>query len=156
MSPNPGLGSRTRLIGAGLLVATFLAGALAGTAVQVVLANETPAQKEERGRPHDCDRGPRPSPFQGLGLTSDQESRIDAVLENRKVQLDVFWKQHGPRMRAITDSTRAEIQSILTPEQRSEMDRRREKRRARCPEGEQRSKSPDQQQHHESAGGKKR
>lgn len=145
MSWQFGTGSRLRLIGATLLVVTFLAGALAGAAFhQVLLARETAPTRVDRPDRHDHRDG-RHSPWEGLGLTPEQQARIDAVLERRKRELDAFWEEHGPQMRAVYDSTRAEIQVILSPEQRAELDRRREERRARERERDEREKNQHKQ-----------
>ena len=137
MTLQPMSGSRLRLVGAGILIATFVAGALAGAALhQVAFAGDrvpaAAAQVEgDRGDRHDHERS-RANFYRGLGLSPEQQTRMDAVFERRSEQLDRFWREIGrPHMKAISDSTRAEINGILTPEQRAELERRREARKAR-------------------------
>ncbi len=119
---------RTRWLGFGLLLATFLVGALAGAAtIRVVSAREpTAAQRRDR----DDARGQRNSLLDRLDLTAAQRAQADSILERRHAQLDAFWKDHGPWMRAVVDSTRQEIRAILTPEQRQKEERIRAERRA--------------------------
>jgi Spy/CpxP family protein refolding chaperone len=141
MSPIFGSGNRLRLIGAGLLVATFLAGTVAGMAArQTLFADEPPqGQQLERPRPPDARRGdgPRRDPYEGLGLTAEQRSQLDDVFARRRIQIQAFWKEHGSLMEAIRDSARAEVDRIFTPEQRAILDERRELRRAKEREREQ-------------------
>ncbi|MGH7553283.1 MAG: hypothetical protein ACREMQ_09700 [Longimicrobiales bacterium] len=132
MSPIFGSGNRLRLIGAGLLVATFLAGTVAGMAARTVFADE-PSQVERLERPRSPDgrRSPRPDPYEGLGVTAEQRARIDTLFAQRRVQITAFWKEYGPLLEAIRDSTRAEVDRIFTTEQRAILDQRREARQAR-------------------------
>jgi hypothetical protein len=69
-----------------------------------------------------------------LGLDSLQRARVDSVFARRRVQVDSFWKGPGRSLRAIMDSTRQEVRSVLTPEQRAKFDRRRMEGRPRHPE----------------------
>lgn len=39
-------------------------------------------------------------------------------MERRRAEVDAFWSDHGPQLRAIMDSARAEMRAVLTPEQR--------------------------------------
>lgn len=121
--------TRTRLLGVGLLAGVFVAGGLAGAALNQVRgasAVSAPPTAEARDRPEDR---PCRVPFSYLNLTEEQRSRIDAVFERRRQQLDAFWKDNGPRYEMIIDSTRAEFRSVLTPEQLAEYERRREQQR---------------------------
>jgi hypothetical protein len=59
-----------------------------------------------------------------LGLDSLQRVRVDSVFARRRVQVDSFWNGPGRSLRAIMDSTRQEVRSVLTPEQRAMFDRR--------------------------------
>jgi Spy/CpxP family protein refolding chaperone len=70
---------------------------------------------------------------QELGLDSLQRKRVDSVFARRRVQIDSFWKGPGRSLRAIIDSTRQEVRSVLTPEQRERFERRRMEGRPRHP-----------------------
>jgi Spy/CpxP family protein refolding chaperone len=119
--------SRTRLLGAGLLAAVFVAGGLAGAAVhQVGAATDPSPAGEERGSEHECR-----ARFSYLNLTPEQRARVDAVFAKRKQQLDGFWEANGARYRTIVDSARSEFRNVLSPDQIEVFDRRRTENEAR-------------------------
>jgi len=124
-----GSGGRLRLMGGAVLGLVLAVGGLGGAAIDRALTKDAgtgEARDEcERFRPPQ-----RRRPYEDLGLTKDQETRIDAALEKRKNQLDEFWKTNRPLMDSIVNGARAELRDILTPEQRAESDRRNERRRA--------------------------
>lgn len=118
---------RTRLTGMALLVVTFVAGMLAGTAFNRVLtASETKARADAAC---DDDRGPH-SIFDELKLTPGQRARVDTIMERRRQRTDSLWQEDGRRIRAAVDSARAEIRTVLTPQQIAEYDRLRERHEA--------------------------
>lgn len=53
-----------------------------------------------------------------LHLTPDQQARIDTIMQRRMAVLDSIRKETGPQIRALIGATRAQIDSVLTPEQR--------------------------------------
>ena len=120
---------QARWTGMVLLLITFVAGGVVGAAtLHVVEADEVPTQRRER----------RPDLFERLDLTAEQQAQVDAIMERRRQEVDAFWREHGPTMRAIYDSTRVEVRAILTPEQvqleeqfRSERQKQFEMRRER-------------------------
>jgi hypothetical protein len=69
-----------------------------------------------------------------LGLDSAQRVRVDSIFAKRRVEIDSFWKGPGKSLRAIMDSTRQDVRSVLTPEQRARFDKRRMEGRPRHPE----------------------
>jgi Spy/CpxP family protein refolding chaperone len=122
--------SRPRLLGMALLVATFVAGGLAGAASSRVLAAREPAAHpaaSDEGRRCQGDRGPGGATMRilnQLDLSAGQRARIDTITARRRAQMDAFWEgPEGRRMRAIVDSARAEIRAVLTPTQAAEYDR---------------------------------
>jgi Spy/CpxP family protein refolding chaperone len=119
---------RLRAAGLVLLGATFAVGTLAGVAVSQI-REPAPQQTDAGCRDDDRDHERR-SPFDDLGLSAEQRTRIDAILERRRAEMDAFWEEQKPRMEQIADSTRAEIRAVLNDEQRAELDRRRAARRA--------------------------
>lgn len=122
--------ARTRMVGVGLLVAVFGAGGLAGAAVhQMRTGVEPPREEGDRGRDRDCRQ--RREPFHYLNLTSEQRTRVDALFERRKQQMDGFWEQNGARYRMIVDSARAEFRNVLTSEQLTIYDQRRAEQQER-------------------------
>ena len=119
---------RTRLIGFGLLVATFLVGALTGAAVDRVLSAEEPNGKARAER----EEGERRSyVIDRVDMSPEQRASIDAILERRSERMRAVWHEAEPRLDAITDSARADIMEVLTPEQRAQYEQKLEERRAR-------------------------
>lgn len=122
--------TRTRLLGMALLAATFAAGGLAGAAFERV-AVARPAD-EAAAREVRCENGEKKGLIvDQVNPTPEQRARIDAIMERRRVQMDAFWDGEGQRLRAIVDSTRAEVRQVLTPEQAVEYDRLVAEKRAR-------------------------
>jgi Spy/CpxP family protein refolding chaperone len=113
---------RTRLTGMALLIVTFAAGMLAGTAFSRVLNAREPAG---RGKAECADeRGPH-SIIDQLDLAPAQRVRVDSIMARRRERTDSLWKHDGARIRAAVDSARAEIRTVLTPAQAAEYDRLR-------------------------------
>lgn len=101
---------RARVTGVLMLAIVFAAGALAGAAtMRVVNADESPVMRSQKSGPDLLDR---------LELTPEQRERVDVILERRRSEMEEFWDEHRPALRAIADSARAELRSVLTPEQR--------------------------------------
>jgi Spy/CpxP family protein refolding chaperone len=123
---------RSRLLGFGLLVITFLAGGLSGAAVERVLSADEPEAVEPR-RDRGDDR--RRYIIDRVEMAPEQRAAIQAIMEERSERMRAVWREVEPRLDAITDSTKAEIMSVLTPEQQAEYERRiaerRDKRRDR-------------------------
>jgi Spy/CpxP family protein refolding chaperone len=107
-----------------VLLVMFAVGALTGAATMRVAggADATPRARAES-------RESRPDLFERLELTPEQRVQVDAIMERRRDEMDAFWKQHGPQLRAITDSARVEIRSVLTEEQRAAEEEFRAERR---------------------------
>ena len=120
---------RTKLVAAGVILATLVAGTLAGVAADRMLGRR--AALAESPRPAPCADRPEggTTVFESLDLSTDQRARVDAILERRRAQMEVLWQQTRPGMRALVDSTAAEIRVLLTPDQRSAFDRMREEGR---------------------------
>ena len=110
-------GGRARLIGITLLVLTFAVGAIAGFAsFRVVEAREADAAPAKE----DCRRGPKDHElYEKLGLSAEQRTRVEEVLQRRHERMRAIWAEQRPRLRAVSDSTREELRAILTPEQRA-------------------------------------
>lgn len=53
-----------------------------------------------------------------LHLTPDQQARIDTIMQRRTAVLDSIRKMTMPQIRALIGATQAQIDSVLTPEQR--------------------------------------
>ena len=112
---------RARVTGMAVLALTFVIGTLVGAAtLQVVAGDEPPAVRPAPGRDHEQQF------FEQLGLTAEQRSQIEVILERRRVEMD----KYRPLLRAIGDSARAEIRAVLTTEQRLKEEQYRAQRRA--------------------------
>jgi Spy/CpxP family protein refolding chaperone len=121
---------RGRHLGVLLLMVTFVAGALVGAAANRVLeARPVTALASAPVSAGCADRDP--DIFASLSLTPEQREQVDEVLARRREQADAFWKESGPRLSELMDSTRAEIRVVLTAEQRAEYDRLLAERRER-------------------------
>ena len=63
-----------------------------------------------------------------LDLSASQATRVDSIMEHRMAAIETLQREVRPRMKQLVDSTRAQIDSVLTPTQRErfhEMERRR-------------------------------
>lgn len=129
-----GVFGRLRLLGVALLAATFIAGALAGAAVDRVLSADPP-QSVDRGRERGRDgKGGgddhrRSYVIDRVELSDAQRDAIDEILQERSARMRATWREVEPRLEAITDSARMEIMQVLTPEQRAEYERKLKERR---------------------------
>jgi hypothetical protein len=119
---------RVRLLGFGLLGITFLAGALAGAAVDRVVGDETPPAEARQDR-RDNEGRDRSYLIDRVEMSDAQRASIDSILELRAQRMRAVWREVEPQLDAISDSARAEIMAVLTPEQQAEYDEMRERRR---------------------------
>ena len=63
--------------------------------------------------------------YDDLRLEPAQRTRMDSLLDDRNCQLDAMFRPIQPALDSIKAATRAQINLILTPEQRSHLDVRR-------------------------------
>lgn len=138
--------NRQRLVGLTVLVLTFLAGGFAGAAFRELTASPAPAQ-EARRESRDGDRrdNDRRFPFDHLGIEGEQRTQIEALFERNHEATSAVWHEYKPRFDAIVDSTRAELNRLLTPEQRQTYEEYRKRRR------EERRQAEEQQQRQDSS-----
>jgi Spy/CpxP family protein refolding chaperone len=132
MSLFNGVGKSARVLGSVLLLVTFVAGALAGAAVERVLRadNVQPAPRgpEMRGGSR---RLLQDETFaRELGLTTAQRAQIKAIMDRRDEHARKVWSEAEPRLKEVGDATRAEIQKVLSAEQVQKLEAEIEKRRA--------------------------
>lgn len=113
----------SRLRAAVLLVVIFAAGAAAGVAADRLnllpgTARAEAAAEAREARKH---RGPHQTTIESfaddLGLTAAQREEIEGILERYRAGLKSMQREVRPRFRALVDSVRAEIETVLTPEQ---------------------------------------
>lgn len=109
---------RVRLQGIALLALAFVAGALGGMALERVRASRLgPEPREWTPR-----RGDLPPGLGRLDLTAEQRTRIETIFRTSWPRTDSVLRASLPRLEAIHDSVRAEIRTVLTPEQRQRFD----------------------------------
>jgi hypothetical protein len=107
---------RVKLQGLLLLAVVFLIGAFAGTAFERIReARPGPLPPGGRGIP--------PVWQEQLRLTADQDRQIHEILEKNHPRADAILEQFLPRLRTVTDSIRAEVRTVLTPDQQEMFDR---------------------------------
>ena len=110
-----------------LLAVVFAAGAVVGVATDrldvftgIAAADEVEEATPERGE-RDEDRRGRQTAIEefadDLGLTADQRARIEEYLDHYRDGAMRLQREVRPRYRALMDSVRTEIESVLTAEQ---------------------------------------
>jgi len=111
-----------------LLALGILLVAAAGVASGVVLERRVLSHRGERfggrfGERHEG--GPRHAMHErfgrDLGLTPAQAAKIDSIFASHRPAIDSARAASEPKIRAIIDQTRREIDSVLTPAQREKM-----------------------------------
>jgi hypothetical protein len=119
----------------GVLLATFVAGGLAGGAVvRMLSAGEAPPLEETRPTRTPVFAGEGPLSDR-LDLTAQQRQQIEQILiENRQMAAQLL-REMQPRLRARYDSTIVAIDAVLTPDQRVEFRRMRSEERDRIRRG---------------------
>jgi hypothetical protein len=104
----------SRLGAALLLLAVFLAGAVAGGAWQ---ATHPFGRRMSRGPEgfvrHLADE---------LALTAPQQDSVRAILQRHRPQMDSVWAAVRPRFETLRDSIRSDIARQLTDSQRAKFD----------------------------------
>lgn len=119
---------RVRLLGLSLLAITFVAGALAGAAIDRVVGDEAPQAEARQDRRSDNGRD-RSFLIDRVEMSDAQRASIDSILELRAQRMRAVWQEVAPQLDAISDSARAEILAVLTPEQQAQYEELRERRR---------------------------
>lgn len=119
---------RVRAQGLLLLAVAFLTGALAGGAVERLIARRI----DVAAMPSPADvlvshgmfvgPGDMPPFLEQLRLTGDQRARLQQIFRRAQVRTDALMQQSMPRVEALMDSVRSEMRSVLTPGQRLALD----------------------------------
>lgn len=108
------------------LLAGFLAGLLAGAGWGAWFSGgrfgrwDRPDRREERVLKHF---------MRELDLTPEQRAAVGALLRGQREQIKSVRDELKPRMEAIRGTTRAQIRSLLKPEQIEKFERLEERRR---------------------------
>jgi hypothetical protein len=113
-----------------ILLAVFLAGGAAGVMLEDVvddldwLWTRAGRDAERHDRANDpMDDDAEEEFLKALGLSHDRLEAVDRVLDRREDRLEAYWAGKIPEIEALIDSTRMEIRSLLSPEQREVYDR---------------------------------
>ncbi|HZS58449.1 MAG TPA: hypothetical protein VFA43_04215 [Gemmatimonadaceae bacterium] len=118
------------LVAAGVIVMSLLSGVIVGVALdRRVLLHHS-------GGPFFLARGPggfirhvtmAPERLKDeLGLSAAQTASVDSIMRHRMSQRDSLMTRTWPVMRQLLDSTRIDIERVLTPEQRTKFQQLRE------------------------------
>ena len=110
---------RTRLLAIVVLVATFLAGGLAGAGLGHAIHGC-------RGEHEMADERPLPPPLRGLDLTKDQERQVREVVDRYHPRMEAAMRQTWPVIKPVFDEMAVEIKALLTDEQQAQFDRKRQ------------------------------
>ena len=132
-----------------VLLLVAVAGGMAGVAIdrRVLLPRKFEGHRFEHGPgPH----GPRDREFRNrfaheLGLSPDQQTRIDSIMEHQGRELRAIRHQVQPQLDSIVSRTRRQLDLVLTPEQRKKAEeiRRRHPRPPGPPPGDGPPDGPD-------------
>jgi Spy/CpxP family protein refolding chaperone len=57
-----------------------------------------------------------------LDLTSDQETKVQPIIESAKPQIDAIHQEARQKMKTVMDSTLSQIRPLLTPDQQKKLD----------------------------------
>jgi hypothetical protein len=106
-------GARRRLVGALLLVASFVAGVVVGITAQSIVSGPTVRVRTP---------GDMAPLLDELQLSADQRRRADSILERRTPMVEAMMLDVVRQLRVVSDSVDAELRAILTPEQRARLD----------------------------------
>lgn len=124
---------RARIAGSVLLLVVFVAGALAGAASERVMrADDAPRPPRGGGEMRGGSRRLlQDEQFaRALQLTTEQRAQIKTIMDRRDEQARKVWAEAEPRLRAVGDATRSEIQKVLTPAQVEKLEAEIAKRRS--------------------------
>lgn len=113
--------SKTTFVAVAILLLTFVAGFAVGMFTDHLLLL--------------WHRGRRVPPFathimaqrldRHLDLTDDQRARVEKILEQRHERINSLWAGVRPKVRAEVEQANAEIERVLTPEQREKFGKMR-------------------------------
>lgn len=138
---------RSRVLVTVLLLVTFAAGVAGGVAADRLWlrpsggrsAPGAAADREDKGGKHDGEDTVIERFSEELGLTADQEARIDTVLKHYRHRMKELRKVVRPRYDALVDSARRRIEAVLDSAQvrkyRKLLDRKRDRNDGRSEDG---------------------
>jgi hypothetical protein len=116
--------NRTAVIAAIALIATFLVGVVVGVVGDRFLHHPP-------GPPHPSPEAITRHLDRKLHFTDQQRAAVLQILQRRQERISEVWESVHPRVRQEVEATNAEIERLLTPEQRKEFGQIRMKMRMR-------------------------
>lgn len=117
--PVPAARRRTAIIAGAVLIATFVAGMLAGVAADRLVIMRMWRDRMPARAPHFvAERLER-----RLDLTADQRRQVEEIIQRHHSRMNEVWNSARPAVRAEVDAANAEIEKILTPGQREKFSR---------------------------------
>jgi len=120
-----------RLLAFLVLLLVAVAGGFAGVAIdrRVLLPHKFEGYRFEHGPgPHGArDRGFRNRFARELGLSPEQQTRVDSIMERQGRELRTIRHRVQPELDSIVSRTRRQLDSVLTPEQRKKAEEIRRK-----------------------------
>ena len=106
--------TRSRLGAAGLLIATFVLGALVGGAATSLADREGHRTRSSHPRPSYVERiGAE------LGMSDAQQDSVRAVLDRHQPAMDSLWESIRPQFQSERQAIRTQINALLTSEQQA-------------------------------------
>jgi Spy/CpxP family protein refolding chaperone len=111
-----------KLIATALLLAVFVAGAVSGAVFYRWARLDEPGERVPLP-PGDLGRM-----LHELNLTSEQRTKMKAVFERHRPKLDAVLRETFPKVRAVQDEIDAELETLLTAEQRQRFTDMRKRR----------------------------
>jgi Spy/CpxP family protein refolding chaperone len=109
----------SRALATVVLLLVALAGVLAGIALdRRVLLPRMFGPRFEHGARYHPSREFRRRFAQELGLSAEQQTRIDSIMSRQRRELRAIRQSVQPELDSIVSRTRRELDSVLTPEQR--------------------------------------
>jgi len=112
--------TRARWTAIMMLSLTFSIGALSGMAIEEAAGIDWFDFLDDD---HDSD-GSGLRLMAGIELSPEQRKTVDDILERQEDQLEEYWEQHMPDIKAILSKSYGEIRILLTPAQQSVFDQR--------------------------------
>src|SRR5512137_1109960 len=114
---------RIHLLSGLVVLAAFLAGAVAGVGLQRWASPPPPPRHGPPPHPGPGAAG-LPPHLRDLGLTPEQERKVTEIFERHRPELEAAIREAYPRIQAVVDAAQAETRAVLDPEQRRKLDER--------------------------------
>jgi hypothetical protein len=112
---------RIHLLSALVVLATFLAGVVAGVGIQR-WASPPPPPRPGPPPLAGPGAGGLPPHLRALGLTPDQERKVTEIFERHRPELEAAIREAYPRIQAVVERAQKETRAVLDPEQQRKLD----------------------------------